>query len=144
MYAHIYAERLDNYSTGKTMFVSVPASEVQLSHVDDEIEVRARFRDEVTPGTRGGSERIVYRDLLVTLKSDELRALVARAIALGVLSRADLSETRVWKRLREQLALVEKLEGERASLAAEVDRLRMLIGDCREMLASADQREQAE
>lgn len=134
MYAHIYAESLDNYSTGKKTFVYLDPKALKAEVVDGKLSVSGRYQHEASSGSRGGDAKVVFRDLRIDLSSDDIRALVASALDRGLLARCDLSGLSLRDQLREQIARGAELAAENDSLKSELTRLRTVIDDCRAAL----------
>ena len=135
MFAQIYAESLENYTTGKTSRVVADQGgiEVKVDRTAGLLALKASFKDRTTSGDRGGRYNPVTRHLRLELSKTELLFVVGGALKERLVTGGDLAAVAGLDELRGE---VDRLQAELGSAKQEMERLRNILDDCAGLIAS--------
>lgn len=138
MYAQIYAESLDNRSTGKTMRVWSHVEEVTFGVIEEDqlLVIKATCHDRENSGDRGGDYNPVTRQLLLKLNKEEVEKLVATSLNEKLLKKLNIENIANIDVISHLEIELQNRNDELRMVNEEIDSLRELMGDAASMLQS--------
>jgi len=138
MYVTIYAESLNNYSTGKTSRVWAEPSGITFAIDESEstLAIKAQCVDYRNSGDRGGDYNPVTRQLQIQLTAEDLAALTRAATASPTLIAAQAAL--LGEQFKQVIAERDGAVSERDRLYVLLERYRQVTDDSVSLLQSVE------
>jgi chromosome segregation ATPase len=132
VYAQIYAERMSNTSTGKTMRVWSTAERLRFEVIEasQTLRIKANCSEGHSSGDRGGTYDPVDRQFFLDLDKSEVEKLVAHALNEQLLKKMNIANLA-------QIDRVSKLEDDLSETKAQLKAAQAKIADLESRITQA-------